>query len=394
MARITGNLKIRKLDTMPEGRHPDGRYGLYFNVKGASRSWVQRLTINGKRCNFGLGPYPVVTLAEARDAAFENVRKRFRGIDPRAERKRERTVPTFAEASEAVLEIQAKGWKAGSRNAGNWRSTMVHAKAIALMPVDQVATADILGMLRRLHDAGKAPTARTLRQRIRQVLDWAIASGHRPGANPANGELDALLPKTDHRVAHHATAGDVAGALAAVAAIDAPTWHGTKAAFRFLVLTAARTSEVLGARWDEIDLDAKAWTVPAARMKAKRAHRVPLSEPALDVLREAKRRTGGEGIVFLSPRRKQLDDAALRRLLRHSGAGGTVHGFRGAFKSWCMEHGIPRELAEMSLAHQFMGDVEASYVRTDLLEKRRPVMERWARHCTETDPAAKVVAIR
>ena len=377
-------LKAAALKTMRPGRHPDGRYGLYFNVAGNSRTWVQRLTVDGRRRNFGLGPWPVVRLAEARETAFENVRKRQRGIRLVTGRRRARTVPTFEQAADAYIALQAPGWKAGSRNASNWRSSLAHAAAIAERPVDAITTDDVLAVVTGLLRAGKAPTARSVRQRIRAVLDWAGASGHRTGPNPANGELDAVVPRSGHRIAHHASvpASEVADVLAAAAAIETPTWRGMTGALRFAVLTAARTSEVLGARWGEVDLDAATWTVPAARMKANVEHRVPLSTAALDVLGEARGRTGGGGLVFRAPRGGKLDTAALRRVMRRIGAGATVHGFRGAFKSWCLESGIARELAEMSLAHQFMGDTERSYVRTDLLERRRPVMERWGRFCT------------
>ena len=392
-------LSKRSLDTLGPGRWSDGPHGrgLMFNVKETgARSWLQRLTVGGRRRTIGLGPYPEVGLDEARDMAIDNNRTRLKGRDPFAERKRARTTPTFAEARDAYIALQAKSWKPGTRNESNWRCSLAHAKALDAMPVDQVTTEAVLAVVTRLINAGKLPTAKSVRQRIRAVLDWAIASGHREGPNPANGEIDAILPKTAHRTKHHDSVpvAEVTKVLAAVEAIDAPTWRGMKGALRLAVLTAARTSEVIGMRWGEVDLEAATWEVPAARMKAKRAHRVALSAPALEVLHEARRRTGGEGLVFRSPRRGQLDDAALRRVMKRAGRSETVHGFRGAFKSWCLEHGVPRELAEMSLAHQYMGDVESSYVHTDLLEKRRPVMERWARHCTETAPAAKVVAIR
>ena len=218
-------LKAAALKTMRPGRHPDGRYGLYFNVAGNSRTWVQRLTVDGKRRNFGLGPWPVVSLAQARETAFENVRKRQRGINLVTGRKRARTVPTFAAAADAYIALQAPGWKAGSRNESNWRSSLAHAAAIAERPVDAITTDDVLAVVTDLLRAGKAPTARSVRQRIRAVLDWAIASGHRAGPNPANGELDAVVPKSGHRIAHHASvpAADVADVLAAAAAIEAPT---------------------------------------------------------------------------------------------------------------------------------------------------------------------------
>ena len=171
-------LKAASLKTMKLGRHPDGRYGLYFNVIGNSRTWVQRLTIDGKRRNFGLGPWPVVSLSEARDIAFDNVRKRHRGIDPIAERERAAAMPTFAEALDSCIALRAGGWKAGSRNEANWRSSLAHAAPLANRAVDAIASDDVVGIVTALLRAGKAPTARSVRQRIRLVFDWCIAQGH------------------------------------------------------------------------------------------------------------------------------------------------------------------------------------------------------------------------
>ena len=267
MALIAAALK-----TMRPGRHPDG---LYFNVAGNSRTWVQRLTVDGKRRNLGLGPWPVVSLAEDREIAFENVHKRQRGINLVTGRKRARTVPTFAGAADAYIALQAPGWKAGSRNESNWRNSLAHAAAIAERPVDAITTDDVLAMVSDLLRAGKALTARSVRQRIRAVLDWAIASGHRAGPNPANGELDAVVPKSGYRIAHHASVpvADVADVLAAAAAIEDPAWRDMTGALRFAVLTAARTSEVLGARWGEVDFDAATWTVPAASIASRSRRR-------------------------------------------------------------------------------------------------------------------------
>ena len=194
-------LKAASLKTMKRGRHGDGRYGLYFNVIGNSRTWVQRLTIDGKRRNFGLGPWPVVSLSEARDIAFENVRKRHRGIDPIAERSRAAAMPTFAEALDSCIALRADGWKAGSRNEANWRSSLAHAAPIADRPVDAIASDDVVGIVTALLRAGKAPTARSVRQRIRLVFDWCIAQGHRTD-NPANDAIDALLPSSGHKTKH------------------------------------------------------------------------------------------------------------------------------------------------------------------------------------------------
>ena len=387
-------LKATSLKTMKPGRHPDGRYGLYFNVIGNSRTWVQRLTIDGKRRNFGLGPWPVVSLSEARDIAFGNVRKRHQGINPIAERKRAAAMPTFAQAADSYIKLQAGGWKAGSRNEANWRSSLAHAAPIADRPVDAIVSDDVVGIVAALLRADKAPTARNVRQRMRLVFEWCIAQGYRTD-NPANGAIDAILPKSGHRTKHRESVavGDVADVVAKIETEGVASRFGAGLALRFLVLTATRTTEVIGARWSEIDLESATWTIPAARMKGGREHRVPLSEEALSMLRKVRARWGSSGLVFRSARGMQIDEAALRRLLRRTGAAATVHGFRGTFKSWCMEAGVARDVAELSLAHAYMGDVEVSYVRTDLLERRRPVMAQWGRFVTGA-AAPTVVRIR
>ena len=253
---------------------------------------------------------------------------------------------------------------------------------------------DVVGIVAALLRAGKAPTACNVRQRIRLVLDWCIAQGHRTD-NPANDAIDALLPSSGHKTKHRESVavGDVAQVVAKIETAAHASRLGAGMALRFLVLSAARTSEAIGARWSEIDLDCATWTIPAARMKGGEAHRVPLAEAGVAVLAKARARWGSTGLVFRSARGTQIDEAALRRLLRHTGTEATVHGFRGTFKSWCMETGVSRELAELSLAHTYMGDVEVSYVRTDLLKRRRPIMAQWCRFVTGTE-APKVVRIR
>ena len=208
-----------------------------------------------------------------------------------------------------------------------------------------------------------------------------MAQGFRTD-NPGNGAIDAILPKSNHRTTHRESVphDDVAAVLAKVRDIPEPTWHGLKGALTFAILTASRTAEVLGARWSEIDMDTATWTVPASRMKAGREHRVPLSTAALTVLRAARERHGLTGLVFRSPRGQEIDQGGLRRVMKRIEGAGTVHGFRGSFKSWAMETRVDRALAEMSLAHNYMSDTETAYVKTDLLEQRRPIIEAWARH--------------
>ena len=387
-------LNARKVATIQvPGSYCDGpgRHGLILQVKpsargGVRKAWCQRMTIAGKRTNIGLGTVEFFSLAEARERAFENARANARGEPlPHGGGRRGgmvRKVPSFAEAMEAYITLQAQGWKAGSRNESNWRSSLAHAAPIMNRPVDVVTSDDVVSIVSALIRAGKVPTARSVRQRVRLVFDWSIGKGYRTAPNPANGELDAILPKSNHRVEHRASVehGDVAEVLAKVRAIADPKWHGLKGAFELVTLTASRTSEVLGMTFAEIDLDTATWTIPGSRMKTGTAHRVALSIPALALLTAAHARHGGRGLVFRSPTGKRIDEAGLRRVAKRIELAGTVHGLRGAFKSWAMESGIARDVTEFALAHSFMGDVEASYVRTDLLEKRRPVMQRWADH--------------
>ena len=397
--------KIRR--TSKPGMHTDGpgRYGLFLVVKEGARrlrkTFSQRVTISGKRTMIGLGKVEFVTLAEARTMAFENARSLARGGElvhggqRRAGATVARVVPTFAEAAETYVQLQATGWKASSRTEGNWRSSLAHAAPIAAVKVDAVDGDAVVGIVRKLVDTGMEPTAKAVAQRIKAILAWATDEGHRTGPNPVNGRVDRELARGRRRTKHHESipAGEVPRVYAAAASITDPRWQGLTGAFRLMVLTACRTSEVLGARWSEVDLEARTWTIPEGRMKGGYEHRVPLSDEAISVLEAARKRTGEKGLVFLSPSRKAIGDDGLRRVMKGIGANATPHGFRGSFKTWAMESGVPRDVAEFSVAHRsHMSDVEASYVRTDLLEKRRPVMERWGRHVAGSE-APKVVAI-
>ena len=382
-------LSVTKIATLPAGmskagdpidaRYGDGRYGLYLQVKpSGARSWVQRLTIDGRRRTFGLGPWPVLSLREARDLAFENVRLRHRGINPLAARKPASAAPTFAVMADEYIKLQAQSWRAGSRNEKNWRSSLVHAKAIADAPVDKISIDDVIGVLAPIY-RDRETLGRTLRQRIRSIFSYSQSKAWRLD-NPADERLDAALPRNGHATAHRESVEheQVADVLAQVRAISDPKWLGAKLALEFLVLTSARSGEVLGMNWSEVE--GETWTVPAGRMKTRKPHRVPLSVQARAVLQKARERTHGTGLVFRGSTGKRLDGSKLRLLLKRIGVEATIHGFRGSFKSWAMETGVDRALAELSLAHSYMGNIEAAYVRTDMLEQRRPVMAAWGAH--------------
>ena len=366
------------------GRYGDGRGGLGLSllVKPASRggfskSWSQSVRLAGKPTSIGLGRYPVVTLAMARDRALDNARAIAEGRDPR--RRSACTVPTFAEACEAVIAIHAGNWKPGSRTEEGWRATLrdYALPRLGAMPVDKIAGADVMAVLLPIWFT-KRDTARSVRQRIGAVMKWSVAQGHRPD-NPAGDALSAALPnnaapRRHQRALPHA---EVGAALARVRASGA--FAGTVLAFEFLVLTAARSGEVRNARWEEFDLEGAVWTIPAERMKAKREHRVPLSPRALAVLDEARRLPPGAGTVFPTPTGRTQPHPYMARLLHELEIDAVPHGFRSSFRDWAAEcTDAPREVCELALAHVNRDRVEAAYRRSDLFERRRILMNDWA----------------
>ena len=361
------------------GRYGDGRggYGLSLLVKPTStgrisRTWAQRLYINGRAVNLGLGAYPVVTLKEARAKVLENRRTLARGVDPRSG-----GIPTFARAAEKVIAIHKANWKPGGDTEQQWRSSLrdyVHPK-IGHKKVDKITTTDVMAVLLPIWNE-KRVTATRVRHRISAVMMWAVAKEHREG-NPAGDTIAAALPKNGVRKVHHRALphAQVAQALARVrASTSRPV---TKLAFEFLVLTASRSGEVRSAEWADIDSKAATWTVPGQRMKMGREHRVPLSSRALEVLAQARRRCNGSDLVFPSPAGRRLTGNTLSLLCRRVEIAAVPHGFRSSFRDWCAERGVSREVAESALAHAVKG-VEGAYLRSDLFERRREVMEAWA----------------
>ena len=372
------------------GLHGDGQT-LYLAVApGGSKSWIQRLAINGRRHDIGLGGYPLTSLAEARDKAFANRKLAREGGDP-LKAKRKAQVPTFTEAADRFL--KAKGPAFAS--AKGWRDSLVtHAFPIlGDMPVDRIGREDVLRVLTPLW-TDKAPTAKKLRQRIKATLAWAQAHGFLEH-NLAGDAIDGALPTARGATVHHRALPhrEVADALATVDGSGSSLT--AKLAFRFVVLTAARGGEVRGATWEEIDLEAREWRIPASRMKAGTLHRVPLSDEAMAVLEEARPLSGGTGLIFPSPTgRGGLSNMTLTKILRDNGLAdrATVHGMRSAFRDWCADSGVSREIAEAALAHTVQG-VEGAYLRSDLLERRRTVMAAWADYL-DTGASAKVVPLR
>ncbi|MXW18722.1 MAG: DUF4102 domain-containing protein [Gemmatimonadetes bacterium] len=368
-----------------------GAFGLSLRVRsgarGVSRTWIQRIRIDRRPTYLGLGRYPVVTLAEARVAALENYRAVFRGGDPRQQREAA-TVPTIAEAAEAVIALHSKSWGAESDLPHKWAATFrLHVNPLmGDMTVDRVTARDVSRVLRPVWSS-KPTVAKGIRQRLAAVLRWAQAEGHRQD-DPMPAALAALPSnggrKVEHfRALHHS---EVAAALRRIRETTGPG-EASRLALRFAVLCAARPSEVTGARWSEIDRAAAVWTIPARRTKQRRQHEVPLSREALDVLAEA-RNLGDGRLVFPAPRGGELRPLALRRVANASNAGSPHGTARASFRSWCADEGVDRALAESALGHVLRG-VEASYQRSTMVERRREVMERWGRYAAGGDGALK-----
>ena len=380
--------------TKPRGRHPDkrltagfvraagpGRYcdgqGLYLYVQtSGARSWVQRLVIQGRRRDIGLGSAQLVRLAEAREKALVNRRTARAGGDPLAEKRRIESMPTFAEAALRVLEQKRAGWR-GGRHAQTWLASLERYAfpRLGARPVSDVTSSEVLDVLTPIWHR-KAPTARRVRERIRAVLEWAVALELR-GDNPCDRIVAVLGPQqaaVEHmRALPHQ---EVAAAVASVRrSAGAPV---ARLALEFLMLTAARWGEVREAVWTEIDVGAAVWTIPATRMKSKRPHRVPLSPCATDILDLA--RTFGNGpLVFPGRAGRPLSEKRLRRLLQRLGVAAVPHGFRSTFRDWAAEEtDHRREVIEAALAHVVSNKVEAAYARSDLFERRRQLMNDWA----------------
>lgn len=368
------------------GRYGDGRggFGLSLLVKPTttgrlSKTWSQRLRVNGSSVNIGLGAYPVVTLAEARTVALENRRTVAAGRDPRAG-----GIPTFAQAAETVCRIHSASWRS-KKYAVQWRSTLEnHAfPRIGQKPVSKITTADVMGVL-LANDFWnrKRVTARVVRQRIGSVMKWAVAQGYRED-NPAGDAISAALPRNGVRVQHrpalpHQRVGEALGRIRASGANP-----GTKLCVELLVLTACRGGEVRRAKWSEFDLEEAVWTIPENRTKSGREHRVPLSAGALKVLEHAKALGANNGVVFPGLRGKPISEITMSRLFHRLEIGCVPHGMRSTFRDWCSETGVAREVAEASLAHVVKNKVEAAYARSDLLERRREVMDAWSDYIRE-----------
>ncbi|WP_294333671.1 site-specific integrase [uncultured Sphingomonas sp.] len=376
MGKLTA-LKIRSL-TEP-GRYSDGD-GLFLEINGkGAASWILRVQNNGRRQDIGLGSSKVVSLKEAREAAFATRQKIAQGIDPVAERKQERQViPTFRRAAEMVHEEHEKAWKNG-KHQNQWIATL---KTYAFPKMGDRLVSDIEGPLIRDVLApiwlAKPETARRVRQRIGTVLDWSYSRGFRATEAPMRSLSKGLprQPKKDNHFAAlpYASVPDFIEKLGARVSVG-------RLALEALILTAARSGEIRGATWSELDLEAALWTIPAERMKMGRVHVVPLAPEAVAVFERAKKfKARACDLVFPGQNvKKPLSDMTLLKILRDMDLAVTVHGFRSAFRDWVAEQtDYSGEIAEAALAHTVSNKVEAAYRRTDFLDKRRLLMRDWS----------------
>jgi integrase len=407
MARAVNRLNAVKVaKTAKPGRYADG-LGLYLFVGPAgNKSWVFRYRRQGRLHDLGLGATHTVSLSEARAKALSLRKMRVDGRDPLEERAAKRAkstadaakAMTFEQCAEAYIASHRAGW----RNAGTARqwstlfATYVFPKLGAL-PVQTIDVALVMRMLEPIW-TGKPTTAGRVRAQIESVLDWATAREYRTGENPARwkGHLDSLLPRKSkvRAVAHHTALpySDVPAFLVELRnrqAVSART-------LEFVILTAARAGEVLGARWDEMDLAAKVWTVPAERMKAGREHRVPLSGSAIALLDHMSEARQGDFVFPGSGINNPIDQSTMRALLKYIGRSDvTIHGFRSSFRDWAAERtNFPREVCEAALAHAVDNATEAAYRRSDLFRKRQQLMEAWARFCSVPAISGDVVTLR
>ena len=411
--RLTHPGTHRGVARFPVGAVP----GLMLSVtETGGRSWVLRTMVGGRRRAMGLGSYPRVSLADARRKAAEMLDQIAEGVDPVAEKKAAaaalaaaRSRITFNDALDGYFAEKSKEITS-DKHRRQWRTGVERLVGPELGSkfVDEITTQDVLRAL-RTHWTERTVTAKKVRQRVEQIMAWATVSGHRTGDNPAawRGNLEQLLPKPS-KVAKSTH-------WPALALSDAAPWfaalrrrEGMAArALEILTLTAARSGEVRGATWAEIDLDAAIWTVPADRMKAGREHRVPLTPEAVALLKALPRFEGSE-FVFPAPRGGALSDMSISAVMRRmqaaeveaerpgwldaaSGRPAVPHGLRSSFRDWAAERGIERDVAELALAHDVGSEVERAYRRTDLFERRRAVMSSWTNFLMGRDTGAKVV---
>lgn len=381
MGNLTANMLRGSLEP---GRHHDGD-GLFLNVTPTgARSWICRVQKNGRRRDIGLGSAKKVSLAQARQRSAEVRAQVEAGIDPVLQRKKAEGIPTFREAAAKVFNENNKSWK-NKKHRSQWLTSL---QTYAFPKIGDIAVSDIESS--HVRDVliaiwlEKNETARRVRQRIGMVIDWAIAKNYRAHPLPMNA-INKSLPKVRNRQ-NHLAALHYSKVAAFVGKLRERESIG-RLAFEFLILTAARSGEVRGALWSEIDLSERTWTIPAERMKADVEHIVPLSDAALDVLKRARvHKEDCNDLVFPGTRHgKPMSDMTLTKICRDAEIDAVPHGFRSSFRDWVSEEtDFDRDVAEMALAHTIANPVEAAYRRGKLLQKRRKLMNLWADYCAAT----------
>ncbi len=389
MAHINGKLTKKLIQNLGAGRHGDGN-GLHLVVDpSGARRWIVRVTVKGQknkkggplRTDFGLGSADLVTVNQARERALEYRRMARQGLNPRYNAQRE--IPTFEEICQQVHIERLPTWK-NAKHGQQWINTLrdYAFPKIGRMPVDSIGEPEVLMCLSPIWTE-KHETARRLSQRIKVVLDVAKSKGFRSGENPVTAIKDGqVLPKVKAKPKHHKAMRwqDIQGFWQDLSSRNAMSAK----ALMFTCLTGSRTSEVLGAKWDEFDFIDNVWTVPEERMKPDTIHRVPLTPEMLAII-EPLKAMQSEFVFEGQKRHKPLSNMSMLMLLRRMKVEGvTVHGFRSTFRDWASEVAqVPREVAEISLSHKVGSDVERAYARSDLLDQRRELMETWSRFATE-----------
>jgi integrase len=399
--------RLKALDVwrFPPGLYPDGD-GLYLQVtSGQGRSWVYRYSLHNKEHRLGLGSAKAIPLKRARELANEARRHRAEGVDPIAQKREQRNARlieqaksiSFAQCAESYISAHEAGWR-NPKHRQQWRSTLSQYvyPTIGGLSVESIDTSLILKCLEPIW-RDRTETASRIRGRIESILDYGKARGFRNGDNPARwrGHLQSLLPQPSkiNGVEHHAALpyAEIGEFMADLRRRDSTSAR----CLEFLILTAARTGEVIGATWNEIDLRAGVWTIPGSRMKGGREHRISLSQRALEILRIMQERREND-FVFAGMRGGGLSNMSLLAMLRTMGRSVTAHGFRSTFRDWAAEQtNFPREVAELALAHAIESKVEAAYRRGDLFEKRRRLMQAWSEFCAKPSRATgSVTALR
>jgi integrase len=408
MPKRAAGLTARRVETEKRpGSFADGG-GLYLQVAPTgARTWIFRYQMGGRRRDMGLGSTATFTLARARERALAARQLVADGIDPIDSRRAERAAQavatarsmTFAACAEAYIAAHEAGWR-NAKHKYQWRQTIAaYANpAFGALPVEAVDVGLVLKAIEPIWTT-KPETAGRVRGRIESILDWATTRGYRQGENPARwrGHLENLLPKKNkvRRVEHYSALPypEIAAFMVELRRREAMAAR----ALEFAILTAARTGEVVGARWGEVNLAERLWIVPAERMKAAREHRVPLSDAAVAVVEKLSGTRQNDDYLFPGPTAgRPISNMAMLMLLRRMGRDDlTAHGFRSSFRDWAAERtNFPAEVAEMALAHTVADKVEAAYRRGDLFEKRRQLAATWARYCATAEAPGEVVPLR